>query len=92
MLADHRVHLLGLEVELGVGELGRLRILEVLCVSCDVELADLVVEVVDVGSGALEVLVGVSGARFRRGGGRGAFPVAFSGAIKLVHPLWLEST
>ena len=82
VLADHLVHLLGLEVELGVGELGRLRILEV---TCDVELADLVLEVVDVDSGALEVLLGGSGARVRRGGGRGAFPIAFSGAIRLVH-------
>ena len=32
--ADHLVHLFGLEVELSVGELGRLRILEVVfCIS-----------------------------------------------------------
>ena len=50
MRADQLVRLLGLEAELGVGELGRLRVLEVFSVSRCAELLELAIEVLDVGS------------------------------------------
>ena len=81
--ADHPVDRFGLEVELGVGELGRLRILEVFSVSWCAELSDLTVEVLDVDLGALEVRLCDSGARVRRGGGRGAFLFGAGGGRSL---------
>ena len=84
--ADQAVRLFGLEAELGVGELGRLRVLEVFSVSRCGEHADLVLEVLDVGSGALEVRVGDGHAGARRGGARAGFPLAFgaAGPVSLV--------
>ena len=81
--ADQLVRLLGLEAELGVGELGRLRALEVFSVSRCGEHADLVLEVLVVGSDAVEVEVRVGdgqAAGARRGGARGVFPLAFGAA------------
>ena len=64
-----------MEAELGVGELDRLRVLEVFSVSRCGEHAVLVLEVLDVGSGALEVRVGDGHAGARLGGARAGFPL-----------------
>ena len=78
--ADQLVRRLGLEAELGVGELGRLRALEVFSVSRCGERAELVLEVRDEDFGALDVRFGDGGAGARRGGARVALRLAFGAA------------